>query len=48
MNEYYEMQMHQWRDLASELMEFIQYSLDLTPSQERQYQEIIDRYNEEN
>ena len=47
MNEYYEMQMCQWRDLASELMEFIQYSLDLTPSQKRQYQEIIDRYNEE-
>ena len=47
MNEYYEMQMCLWRDLASELMEFIQYSLDLTPSQERQYQEIIDRYNEE-
>ena len=47
MNEYYERQMALWRDLACELMEFIEYSLDLLPSQERTYQEIIDRYNEE-
>ena len=46
MNEYYERQMALWRDLACELMEFIQYSLDLPPSKEREYQEIIDRYNE--
>ncbi len=46
MNEYYEMQMYLWRDLASELMEFIEYELRLTPGEERTYQAIIAKYNE--
>ena len=45
MNEYYERQMHLWRDLASELMEFIEYELRLTPRQEAEYSDILNRYN---
>lgn len=47
MSEYYERQMYLWRDLACELMEFIEYELVLPPAKDRQYQDIIKKYNEE-
>ena len=47
MSEYYERQMEMWRDLASELMEFIEYNLVLPPVKDRQYRDIIKKYNEE-
>ena len=35
-----------WRSIACELMEFIEYDLDLTPRQETEYQNIINKYVE--
>lgn len=39
-------QMEMWRDLACELMEFIEYELTLPPAKDRQYQDIVKKYNE--
>ena len=46
MNDFYENQMYLWRDLACELMEFIEYELRLTPRQEAEYRDIVKKYNE--
>ena len=46
MYDYYEKQLNLWRDMACELQEFIEYSLNLTPSEEREYQNIMKKYIE--
>ena len=46
MNDYYEQQLNLWRDMACELQEFIEYSLNLTPAEEREYQNIMKKYIE--
>lgn len=46
MNDFYEQQLYLWRDMACELREFIEYTLRLTPSEERTYEAIIKKYEE--
>lgn len=46
MDQFYEMQLYLWRDMACELQEFIEYSLNLTPAEERKYRAILKKYNE--
>ena len=46
MYDYYEKQLNLWRDMACELQEFIEYSLNLTPREEREYQNIMKKYIE--
>ena len=41
---YYENQLTLWMDMTCDLREFIEYELNLTPSQEREYQRIITKY----
>ena len=38
---FYEQQLYLWRDMACELREFIEYTLNLTPSEEEAYEAII-------
>lgn len=44
--DFYEQQLYLWRDMACELQEFIEYTLNLTPSEERTYKAILKKYTE--
>ena len=44
--DFYEQQLYLWRDMACELQEFIEYTLNLTPSEERTYKAILKKYIE--
>ena len=46
MNDFYEQQLNLWRDMACELQEFIEYSLNLTHRQEAEYRDILKKYIE--
>lgn len=44
--DYYENQLTLWMDMACDLREFVEYTLRLTPSEEREYQRIMSKYME--
>ena len=44
--DFYEQQLYLWRDMACELQEFIEYTLNLTPSEKRAYKAILKKYTE--
>ena len=46
MDNFYEQQLYLWSDMACELREFIEYTLRLTPTEEKIYDDIIKKYEE--
>ena len=46
MDDFYEQQLYLWRDMACELREFIEYTLRLSPAEERMYNDIMKKYEE--